>query len=108
MFSALFSRVCGKLFWGRLFAFPQALIERFVICGGIVPGEILPHGALLHLLPGRCVLIKMAGFADACAQCVACRFVKDESRRTAGLQIFRRSIDNSIGQTLLSITFIPK
>ena len=108
MFSALLARVCGKLFCGRLFAFPQALIERFVICGGIVPREILPHGALLHLLPGCRVVIKMAGFADACAQCVARRFFKHESRRTAGLQIFRRNIDDGISQTLLSITLIPK
>ena len=108
MFSALLERVCGKLFCERLFALSQALIERFVMRGGIVPGKILPHSALLHLLPGCRVVIKMAGFADACAQCVARRFFKDESRRTAGLQIFRRSIDNGIGQTLLSITLIPK
>ena len=104
----LFICVCRKLFCGRLFALSQAFIERFVICGGIVPGEILPHGALLHPLPGRRVVIKMAGLADARAQCVARRFVKHEPRRTAGLQIFRRGINNGIGQTLLSITLIPK
>ena len=108
MFSGLFARVCGKFFCRRLFALSQALIERFVIHGCIVPGEILLHAVLLHPLPGRRVMVEGAGFADARAQCMARGFVEDEAGGAAGVQIFGRDIDDGIGQTLLSITLIPK
>ena len=53
-------------------------------------------------------MVEGAGFADARAQCMARGFVEDEAGGAAGVQIFGRDIDDGIGQTLLSITLIPK